>query len=151
MTREMNKLTIAALLLLLAVAGSTLGAMGTSQHEQSFEVFWTKFKTAVFKRNMRGVATLTKFPLGIGETLPAVENASELGRRFDAVFKNEVDAAQCFATKTPSPDTEIPDRYTVVCPYNEGKDGNSVVYEFDYTDSGWKFIHRQYPTKCRCR
>ena len=147
----MNRATIAALVLLLAVAGSTLGARVSSQHEQSFEVFWTKFKTAVIKRNMRGVAALSRFPLGIGETLSAVENPSELSQRFDDVFKKETDAALCFETKKPSPDTEVPDRYTVVCPHKDTQDGNFVVYEFDYTDNGWKFIHRQYPTKCRCR
>jgi hypothetical protein len=121
---------------------------GLSRTDDSFLVFWKKFKTAVIRRDRKAVAKLSKFPIAVADGVPSIQNSAELSRRFSDLFNRQTDAAQCFATKQPVPDTESPDRFTVVCP-NE-KDV-FVAYEFERTDLGWRFIHRKFPTNCGCR
>jgi len=143
----MKKVTLGLCLLLCA---SVLPITGSSfsQRDDSFLSFWRKFKTAVTKRDRKAVARLSKFPIAVSRGIPKIQDSAELSRRFSELFDRQTNAAQCFATKEPVPDTESPDRFTVVCPYEKDV---YVAYEFERTDLGWKFIHRQFPTTCGCR
>jgi hypothetical protein len=145
----MKRTTILGLCLFIGGTVLPIGQSKSAQRNSSLESFWQKFKTAVISRDKRTVAGLSQFPLIIAESAPKIGNSAELGRRFGEVFDQNANAAQCFDKKGPTPDTENANRYTVVCPVNEGKD--FVVYEFEQTKLGWKFIHRQFPSICRCR
>jgi len=136
------------LCLLFCVTVVPLASGAFSRPDDSFQIFWRKFKNAVIRRDKRSVARLSKFPIAVADGVPDIQNSAELSRRFGDLFDRQTNAAQCFATKQPVPDTESPDRFTVVCP-NE-KDV-FVAYEFERTDVGWRFIHRLFPTNCGCR
>jgi hypothetical protein len=147
--RESLRISLSIILLALAFgSGFAVVSHQSAKKDQDFAVFWKTFKTAVIAKDKRTVARLTKFPLVLAEGVPYVENSSEMHRRFDEVFNKETNAARCFTNQQPTADTEVSGRYTVSCP-NIGD--NFVVYEFDRTETGWKLIHRQFPSKCRCR
>jgi len=145
----MKRTTILGLCLFIVGTFLPIGESKSAQSNRSLESFWQKFKTAVISGDKRAVAGLSKFPLLVAEGAPNIKNSAELSRRFAEVFDQDANAAQCFDKKGPTPDTENADRFTVVCPVNEGKD--FVVYEFEQTKLGWKFTHRQFPSICRCR
>jgi hypothetical protein len=135
-------------LLLLAGSGLLIFRCASAQDADGFPAFWKEFKTAVARGNMKRISSLTKFPLAVSNGVPEVGNREEMRQRIDEVFKRDTDATQCFATRKPSADTENKNRYTISCP---SKPDEFVVYEFERTESGWRFIHRQFPTKCGCR
>ena len=143
----MRKVSL-GLCLLICGAVLPLTSVAFFRRDDSFQTFWTKFKTAVTRRDKKTVARLSKFPIAVADGVPDIQNSAELSRRFSDLFDRQTNAAQCFATKQPVPDTESPDRFTVVCP-NE-KDV-FVAYEFERTKLGWRFIHRLFPTNCGCR
>lgn len=137
------------LCLVLTLAGSFLAAgSNSSQTTDTFPAFWREFKRTVISRDEQSVIRLTKFPIGISNDAKPVQNRAEMKRRFSEIFDQHTNAAKCFSEREPSQDTESPNRYTISCP---NKDDNFVVYEFERTNSGWKFVHRQFPTKCSCR
>ena len=118
------------------------------QHGDDFTAFWKKFKAAVISRDQKRVAALSRFPLTMSNGAANIANRGELARRFGDLFDRDTNAAQCFASKEPAIDTESANRYAIACP---NKDDNFVVYEFERSGAGWKFIHREFPTKCGCR
>jgi hypothetical protein len=140
----------ATLVLGLLLLGTVLVPAGGSsaQNHDDFLLFWRKFKTAVIKGDRKSVARLTKFPVSVAEGVPYIQNSAELNRRFGELFNQQTDAARCFASKQPEVDTENSSIYRVVCP---NQADNFVAYEFEQTKRGWQFIHRQFPTTCRCR
>jgi hypothetical protein len=144
----MRKVILLGILLLLAGTALSTGKRVGSRSDDGFPAFWIRFKTAVIAGDKKAVAELSKFPIGVAEGVPDIHASAELNRRFDDLFNKQTNAAQCFATKEPTKDTESQNRFTVVCP---NKLDNFVVYEFENTKHGWRFIHRQFPTKCRCR
>jgi hypothetical protein len=119
-----------------------------SRLDDGFPAFWKRFKAAVISRDKKAVAALSKFPIGMSNGASNVSNGAELGRRFSEVFAQDTNAAVCFAAKEPVADIESAGRYTIACP---NKDDNFVVYEFELNQKEWKFIHREFPTKCGCR
>ena len=146
-----GKMRAAAFLMLcLLVSGTALAMAGRnpSQRNDSFSAFWKEFKNAVITRNKKAVAALSRFPVGVSVGVPSIESSTDLSRRFAEVFDQDTNAAQCFAKTEPTADTESQDRFSITCP---NKEDNFVVYEFEQTKMGWRFIHRQFPTKCGCR
>ncbi len=138
------------LFLWLILSGVSLAttAVNYSQRNDGFPPFWKKFKTAVISRDQKHVAALSKFPLTLSNGAANIADRAELARRFSDVFDHDTNAAQCFASKEPTIDTESANRYTIACP---NKDDNFVVYEFERSGTDWKFVHREFPTKCGCR
>jgi hypothetical protein len=142
----------AAILSLCLFLGATaLLPIGSAQSKQSdtFQSFWTKFKTAVNRGNKESVAQLTKFPLGVLAPTFDIKNRLELRSRFREVFVDPVNVSECFARTEPTRDSENPEMFTVACRYNNGSD--AAAYQFERTASGWKFTHFQLSTTCRCR
>jgi len=137
-------------MLCLVISGTALAMAGRnfSRRTDDFPAFWKKFKSAVISRDKKTIAALSRFPISMSNGVSNISNSAELGRRFGEVFDQDTNAAQCFAETEPTADTESPDRFIVTCP---NKGDNFVVYEFEQTKVGWKFIHRQFPTKCGCR
>jgi hypothetical protein len=145
----MKKAIILSLCLFLCATASPVGGAKSAGRADSFQSFWTTFKTAVISGDVETVAQLSKFPIGISSPAPNIKNRSELGRRFREVFVNPIDAAQCFAQTQPAQDTENPEMFTVACRYDKG--GDAAAYQFDRAKTGWKFTHFQLTTTCRCR
>ena len=116
--------------------------------QNGFPAFWIKFKLAVINRDKKTVVALSRFPVTMSNGARRISDAAEFRRRFEEVFDRDTNAAQCFADKEPSIDTENSNRYSIACP---NKDDNFVVYEFERSDKDWKFVHREFPTKCGCR
>jgi hypothetical protein len=143
----MQRVTLGVILLLSGTA-VPLAGRNFSRSDDSFLSFWRQFKTAVIRRDRKAVARLSRFPLAVAEGVPNIQNSAELSRRFSELFNRQTDAAQCFATRQPTADTESSNRFTIVCPYEKDV---FVAYEFERTQLGWKFIHRQFPTNCGCR
>ena len=103
----------------------------------STDTFWQAFKTAVSKADVETIARLSKFPLAMSYGIPAIKTKVQLTRRYKQVFKEQTDAAACFAKAKPEIDPENPKRFTVACPDAAGNE--VVIYHFEQTRTGWKF------------
>jgi hypothetical protein len=110
------------------------------QAQTDFNAFWTKFKNAVKAKDKTAVAALTKFPLSMPYGQAAVKNKAQLATRFDNIFNGEASAAKCFSAEKPVKDTAS--RYIVACGFknDNGDAGKPIVYSFEKTKTGWKFV-----------
>ena len=118
--------TIITLSLLLFITGA-----------DSTDTFWQSFKTAVGKADVEAIARLSKFPLSMSYGIPAIKTKAQLTRRYRQVFKEQTDAAACFAKAKPEIDAENAKHFTVACPDAAGNE--VVIYHFRQTPTGWKF------------
>ena len=118
--------TIITLSLLLFINGA-----------DSTDTFWQDFKTAVTKRDVESISRLSRFPLSMSYGIPAIKTKAQLTRRYRQVFKEQTDAAACFAKAKPEIDPENPKHFTVACPDAAGNE--VVIYHFEQTRTGWKF------------
>jgi hypothetical protein len=118
--------TIITLSLLLFVTGA-----------DSPDSFWQSFKTAVSKADMETIARLSKFPLAMSYGIPVIKTKAQLTRRYRQVFKEQTDAAACFAKAKPEIDAGNSKHFTVACPDAAGNE--VVIYHFEQTRAGWKF------------
>jgi hypothetical protein len=130
----MKKITGLSLLLLLA-ATSLTGKAG--QTTDSTDTFWQAFKTAVIKRDVEGVARLSKFPIVMSYGIPSVKTKAQLTKRYREVFNEQSDAAVCFGKAKPEIDPKNRKQFTVACPDAAGNE--VVVYHFQQTRAGWRF------------
>ena len=121
--------TIITLSLLLAITGAdSAGSMAS---------FWQSFKTAVTKGDVETIARLSKFPLAMSYGIPVIKTKAQLTRRYKQVFKEQTDAAACFAKAKPEIDAENSKHFTIACPDAAGNE--VVIYHFRQTATGWKF------------
>ena len=118
--------TIIALSLFLFISGA-----------DSTDTFWQNFKTAVSKADVEAIARLSKFPLHLSYGIPAIRTKAQLTRRYRQVFKEQTDAAACFAKAKPEIDAENAKHFIVACPDAAGNE--VVIYHFRQTATGWKF------------
>ena len=145
----MKRAAILGLSLFIVGAVLQAGGANSGQSDKSFQSFWASFKQAVINGNSESVSRLSKFPIGMSSPANNILSRSELRERFNELFINQVDAAQCFAHTKPSQDTENREIFTVACRYAGGSD--AAAYQFEHTKVGWKFTHFQLSTTCRCR
>ena len=120
----MKTLTTLSLLLLLTGA-------------ESAETFFQSFKTAVSKHDVETIARMSKFPLAMSYGIPVIRTKAQLTRRYRQVFKEQTDAASCFAKAKPEIDAGNSKHFTVACPDAAGNE--VVIYHFEQTRTGWKF------------
>jgi len=125
-------------------------AQSSSQSNDAVPAFWRKFESAVISTDKKTVAGLSSFPIGLSYDERSIESRAELIRRFSEVFNGPINAAQCFAGKEPTMDTENRNRFTVACPTDK-VGGKRVIFEFERNKVGWRFSHRQFQTGCSCR
>jgi len=118
--------TIITLSLLLFVTGA-----------DSTDDFWQSFRTAVSKADVETIARLSRFPLAMSYGIPVIKTKVQLTRRYKQVFKEQTDAAACFAKAKPEMDADNPKRFTVACPDAAGNE--VVIYHFEQMRTGWKF------------
>ena len=103
----------------------------------STDTFWQSFKAAVSKADVETIARLSKFPLSMSYGIPVIRTKAQLTRRYRQVFKEQTDAAACFAKAKPEIDAENAKHFTVACPDAAGNE--VVIYHFEQTRTGWKF------------
>ena len=103
----------------------------------STDTFWQSFKTAVGKADVETIARLSKFPLSMSYGIPVIRTKAQLTRRYRQVFKEQTDAAACFAKAKPEIDADNSKHFTVACPDAAGNE--VVIYHFRQTRTGWKF------------
>jgi hypothetical protein len=115
----------------------TLSLLLSFTAADSTDTFWQSFKTAVSKADVETIARLSKFPLEMSYGIPAIKTKAQLTRRYKQVFKEQTDAAACFAKAKPETDAENSKHFTVACPDAAGNE--VVIYHFRQTATGWKF------------
>ena len=131
-------------LIILCLCISTTGAIlaisvgSPAQRNEAFPAFWQKFKTAVIGGDKDAVAGFSRFPIGMSYGVRSIKNNIEFRKRYRELFNAQTDAAKCFSKKSPEKDSENPKRFSVACPNEAGDD--VVVYEFEQTALGWKFV-----------
>jgi hypothetical protein len=103
----------------------------------STDTFWQNFKTAVSKADVDAIARLSRFPLSMSYGIPVIRTKAQLTRRYRQVFKEQTDAAACFAKAKPEIDADNSKHFTVACPDAAGNE--VVIYHFEQTRIGWKF------------
>ncbi len=69
-----------------------------AQEKQSFAAFWTQFRAAVAKNDKEAVASMTKFPVEIGENM----SKAAFLKKYPEFFTRKVQA--CFAKEKPVSD-----------------------------------------------
>ena len=103
----------------------------------SHQAFWDQFKAAVSKQDVETIATLSRFPIGMSYGIPSVKSKVDLRKHYRKVFKEQTDAAACFAKAKPEIDPENAKHFTVACPDAAGNE--VVIYHFRESKAGWKF------------
>jgi len=103
----------------------------------STDTFWQSFRAAVSKADVETIARLSKFPLSMSYGIPVIRTKAQLTRRYRQVFKEQTDAAACFAKAKPEIDADNSKHFTVACPDAAGNE--VVIYHFEQTRIGWKF------------
>jgi hypothetical protein len=134
----MQKSAVVWVFLLLSGAVWAIAGGQSAPGDAAFAAFWHTFKTAVIRVDKDAVAGLAQFPLGMSYGVKSIQTSVELRRRYREVFHEQSDAAPCFAKKTPVVEAHNPKRVEVVCPNEAGDD--VVVYAFERTGRGWKFV-----------
>jgi hypothetical protein len=108
--------------------------------ESDFSTFWKQFRSAVIAGEKATVAEMTKFPLSMPYSVKAVKNKEDFLRRYNEVFKGEVNAGQCFGSAKPHKESDL--RYEIYCPFKEtpdDRDNAPIRFLFELTKGGWKF------------
>ena len=121
----------------LVCIAAILAFANAPQTDSSIEKFWTKFKGAVISNDKQAVAALTALPVTMPYGVPPIKTRAALLSRFKQVFNGEANAAKCFATAKPEPDSRHANQFTVGCDNGSGQE--VIVYRFVLTKSGWKF------------
>jgi hypothetical protein len=115
----------------------TLSLLLFTARADSTDTFWQNFKTAVSKADVDAIARLSRFPLSMSYGIPVIRTKAQLTRRYRQVFKEQTDAAACFAKAKPEIDADNSKHFTVACPDAAGNE--VVIYHFEQTRLGWKF------------
>jgi hypothetical protein len=108
--------------------------------ESDFSAFWKKFKAAVAAGDKAAAAEMTKFPLSMPYEVKAVKNKEDFSRRYNEIFKNEANAAQCFGKAEPKKESDK--EYDVYCPFKgtpNDWENAPIRFIFELTKTGWKF------------
>jgi len=115
----------------------TLSLLLFTAQPASTDTFWQSFRSAVSKADVETIARLSKFPLSMSYGIPVIRTKAQLTRRYRQVFKEQTDAAACFAKAKPEIDADNSKHFTVACPDAAGNE--VVIYHFEQTRTGWKF------------
>jgi hypothetical protein len=136
----MKRLSYICVCLFLCFVVCTATAGNAGQPNDGFAAFWQKFKTAVIAGDKKTIAALSKFPIEMSYGLRSIRTPADLNRRYRELFKEQADAAKCFAQKEPEKETGRGGAklYSIACPDAAGNE--VVVYEFQRTKTGWKLI-----------
>jgi hypothetical protein len=109
--------------------------------DAGFDAFWAKFKSAVARKDKNAVANLSGFPVSMPAYQKSVRTKADFLRRYNHIFNGEADAAKCFPNAAPQKASAK--SYDVSCGFKNDPDGDGgepIVYSFQLTKSGWKFV-----------
>jgi len=109
--------------------------------QTDFSAFWKKFKSAVVAGDKAAVTEMTKFPVSMPYGVKGVKNKENFSRRYDEIFKDEANAAQCFAKAEPR--KESAKRYEIYCPFKDTPNDMENApsrFMFELTKGGWRFV-----------
>ena len=136
----MKRLCFKWLCLFLCAVACVATVSSASQPNDGFAAFWQKFKTAVIAGDKKTVAALSKFPIEMSYGLRGIKSPADLDRRYREVFKDQTNAAKCFARKEPEKEKVRGSAklYNIACPDEAGNE--VVIFEFQRTKTGWKLI-----------
>ncbi|HEX8249507.1 MAG TPA: hypothetical protein VF599_15110 [Pyrinomonadaceae bacterium] len=127
--------------LVCCFAGNAFGVAVSSRQDAAFKAFWAKFKSAVAKKDKNAAASLSRLPVSMPAFQKSVRTKADFLRRYNHIFNGEADAAKCFRN---SPLQKVSaKRYEVNCGFKTdrtGDGGEPIVYSFELTKSGWKFV-----------
>lgn len=126
--------------LICCFAANAFG-VNLKRQDAAFKIFWTKFKSAVAKKDKNATANLSRFPITMPAFQKSVRTKADFLRRYSRIFDGEADAAKCF--QNASPQKISAKRYEVGCGFKTDKTGDAgepIVYAFELTKSGWKFV-----------
>lgn len=119
----MNQMNRSLPLVLSCVTVFCATAFAADCPDPQFNTFWTKFKTAVVKRDRATVASLTKLPYLVeGKQL----NKQQFIAQYDSIFPKNT--AACFNKEKPSKDQSI---YEIFC--------GEQIYIFSKVNGKWLF------------
>jgi|SRR5215213_8650877 len=127
--------------LICCFVASAFGAANLNRQDAAFKAFWAKFKTAVTKKDKNAVANLSRFPISMPTYQKSVRTKADFLRRYNQIFNGEADAAKCFQNSAPQKSSAK--RFEVNCGFKNdkiGDGGEPIVYSFELTKSGWKFV-----------
>jgi hypothetical protein len=122
-------------ILVCCFAGNAFG------QDAAFKIFWTKFKSAVARKDKNAAANLSGFPISMPAFQKSVRTKADFLRRYNYIFNGEANAAGCFQNATPQKASAR--SYEVNCGFKNdkiGDGGEPIVYAFKLTKSGWKFV-----------
>jgi hypothetical protein len=131
----------AAVLVCCFVANAFGVGASLKRQDAAFKAFWTKFKSAVAKKDKNAAANLSRFPISMPAMQRRVRTKPDFLRRYSLIFDDEADAAKCF--QNAAPQKVSAKRYEVSCGFKNDKTGDGgepIVYAFELTKSGWKFV-----------
>ena len=124
----MKKLLPLILMLVMLGAAVSQAHGQEAQSAQSFASFWAQFTAAVAKNDKEAVATMTKFPVEIGDP---ITRAAFL-KKYPKIFNQKV--RRCFAKETPVRDNQPQQgggSYSMFC-------GDDIFY-FERVDGKYLF------------
>jgi hypothetical protein len=127
--------------LICCFAANAFSTVHSNRQDAAFKAFWAKFKTAVTNKNKAAVANLAQFPVSMPAFQRAVRTKADFLRRYNTIFNGEADAAKCF--QKAAPQKASAKRFEVNCGFKNdkiGDGGEPIVYSFELTESGWKFV-----------
>lgn len=116
---------------------NVIDVSSSTLQDNSRDLFWNKFRTAVIKMDKATVAQLSQFPIDMPYGYRSVRNKAQLIKRYRDVFNNDSDAAQCFKSAQPQGEAARPKEFTVACKNAAGDE--VVIYSFVRTKNGWRF------------
>jgi hypothetical protein len=129
------------LVLAFCFAATVFGSPNSSRRETNFETFWAKFKNALAKNDKNAVFANSRLPISMPTFQKNVRTKKDFLRRYNHIFNGEADAAKCF--QTAAPQKVSAKRYEVACGFKadtNGDAGEPIVYSFELTKAGWKFV-----------
>ncbi len=138
----MQKTRLSVLILtLMSLAAWTATAKPTQQN--NFGSFWKKFKTAVKNQDVNTIADLTKFPFPIYDpinTEPTLKSRNDFIKEYKDILNNEANTTRCFEKNKPK--RRDAKSYEIYCNFaKEPETEGPIVFHFNLTKTGWKFIH----------
>lgn len=123
-------------------SGNAFGFIANQrQNDANFKIFWTKFRSAVARKDKAAVANLSRLPVLMPTYQRSVRTRADFLRRYNHIFDGEANAAKCFQNAPPQKSSET--RYEVACGFKNdklGDGGEPIVYSFELTKNGWKFV-----------
>lgn len=135
---KLNKLF--SLIILTSIFALSVNANSAYSSQPSFDVYWTKFRAAIIKKDKAAAYSLTRTPVYMPYGNGFIKTRAQFFRRYKEVFSEEADAAKCFAKA--KPERIDAKKYEVACGFKDDPDGRAgqpLVYTFELTAKGWKF------------